>query len=587
MKKNFSLGFLLVFASALSLSAAAMATDDGAPSGPSSSEAPQKSPNRLDAKSYLGLNTDVQQAAQEYKLKEKKFAKDHFSRHGKDEGRPYLTKEELSRLPTDFDPALYLKLHPDIEVEANKNIADPLTFAKYHFLKYGRSEGRSYKEVESPSVPTRGGSSSEVDTPPNKTTNPVAAPGLQSSSAPLTEGQETKQVTPEPGPLTLPAPSEAGQGDKEAPSTQGPTQTPGQEPLPETTSASPSLPGDLEPGASPEGPEGAAPSNDAKKPLTFMTKERPKPVGKRIPTRRANNPPGPAIKDPFEAAGPEVVPSETSGETETSEDSKDVGGKSDTPNPNAVPPKAGPPPKGGMGYGVSLGALTARKTESPQDKMKFVREKMPLLDTLDAKTKREVEGRIATLLRDVLKPGDADYQEFSKYQTQLRAPSEDMSKSLPPSGFGFLKKTPSTAKPAGSASSSSSAPTRTVSPKDSPESAFKRLNDLLGRVQGGIASKAYLNEKRTPIQADLRKVKEAFAADPKAMEMVAKVEKAMQEAESEQNPSGPFVKSSFVPGSTDEDSFLTSAAALTVEGPAVPVGRVTGLHEDISASSIS
>lgn len=586
MKKNFSLRFLLIFASALSLSAAAMGTDDGAPSGPSSSEAPQKSPNRLDAKSYLGLNTDVQKASQEYRLKEKKFAKDHFSHFGKDEGRPYLTKEELSRLPTDFDPALYLKLNPDVEAVASKSIADPLIFAKYHFLKYGRSEGRSYKEVESPSVTTRGGASSETENTPKIINNPVAAPGPQSSSAPSTEGQETKPVTPEPEPLTLPAPLEAGQGDHEAPSTQGPTQTPGQEPLPKTTSASPSLPGDLEPGASPEGSGGAPTSNDPKKPLTFMTKDRPIPRGRKTPTQRAKNPAGPAIKDSFEAAGPKGAPSETSGETETAEDQKDVGGKSDTPNPSAVPPRAGPP-RGGMGYGVSLGALTARKTESPQDKMKFVREKMPLLDTLDAKTKREVEGRITTLLRDVLKPGDADYQEFSKYQTQLRAPSEDMSKSLPPSGFGFLKKTPSTTKPAGSVSSSSSAPTRTVSPKDSPESAFERLNNLLGRVQGGIASKEYLNEKRTPIQADLRKVKEAFAADPKAMEMVAKVEKAMQEAESEQNPSGPFVKSSFVPGSTDEDNLLTSAAALTVGGPAVPVGRVTGFPEDLSASSIS
>jgi hypothetical protein len=149
MKNKLALAFLLTFTSFFALSAPGIASDHDAQSpGTSPSAVQQKSPTRVDAKTYLGLNTDLRSYAHAHNLDEKKFAKEHFDQYGKNEGRLNLTKEQLSKIPKDFDPRLYLTLHPDVATYAKEHGQDPISFAKYHYLTHGANEQRTHKATQ-------------------------------------------------------------------------------------------------------------------------------------------------------------------------------------------------------------------------------------------------------------------------------------------------------------------------------------------------------------------------------------------------------------------------------------------------------
>ena len=93
-----------------------------------------KLPEDFDWKTYLELNSDVQQDTET-----KTGAIQHYLKYGIKENRVYNKK----KLPNDFDWKEYLKLNPDVK----KNI-----FTKNetinHYIKYGIKENRKYKISE-------------------------------------------------------------------------------------------------------------------------------------------------------------------------------------------------------------------------------------------------------------------------------------------------------------------------------------------------------------------------------------------------------------------------------------------------------
>jgi hypothetical protein len=92
-------------------------------------------PSDFDPATYLRLNPDVA-AAEDDPAK-------HYVTHGLREGRRYRHSDHADNfplaLPTDFDAAEYLRLNPDVAAAG----AD----AGAHYLKYGTVEGRRYKDA--------------------------------------------------------------------------------------------------------------------------------------------------------------------------------------------------------------------------------------------------------------------------------------------------------------------------------------------------------------------------------------------------------------------------------------------------------
>ncbi len=84
MKNKLALAFLCSFTSFLTLSAPGIASDNDAQSpGTSPSAVQQKSPTRVDAKTYLGLNTDLRSYAHAHNLDEKNLQKNTLINMGK------------------------------------------------------------------------------------------------------------------------------------------------------------------------------------------------------------------------------------------------------------------------------------------------------------------------------------------------------------------------------------------------------------------------------------------------------------------------------------------------------------------------
>ncbi len=100
----------------------------------------------VDVESYLKLNPDIENEVKTRHFDAEKFAKLHFVAHGRSEGRPYLTKNDLARLPEDFNPQTYINTHADVKVGAAKRGSDLDAYAKYHYLKVGMVEGLAHKE---------------------------------------------------------------------------------------------------------------------------------------------------------------------------------------------------------------------------------------------------------------------------------------------------------------------------------------------------------------------------------------------------------------------------------------------------------
>jgi glycosyltransferase involved in cell wall biosynthesis len=97
-------------------------------------------PHDFDSSLYLQLNPDLLQIGVE--------PVQHYLRHGRLEGRPYLPiaagpgrqhgvqQWSLHDLPHDFDSERYLRLNPDLDVPG----VDPME----HYVLFGRQEGRAY-----------------------------------------------------------------------------------------------------------------------------------------------------------------------------------------------------------------------------------------------------------------------------------------------------------------------------------------------------------------------------------------------------------------------------------------------------------
>ncbi|MCE2951695.1 MAG: hypothetical protein ACK5TR_04370 [Alphaproteobacteria bacterium] len=103
-------------------------------------------PPGFDALTYINANPDLirlsrSRASGSGKLKS--FAYDHYYRHGREEGRPYLAPA-----PDGFSPDNYLALNPDLREDASKQglttIGHQRTYAHNHYFLSGRDEGRPY-----------------------------------------------------------------------------------------------------------------------------------------------------------------------------------------------------------------------------------------------------------------------------------------------------------------------------------------------------------------------------------------------------------------------------------------------------------
>jgi hypothetical protein len=95
---------------------------------------------------YLNANPDLMRAASntcptDGKLRS--YAYDHYERHGRDEGRPYLAPS-----PKGFSADDYLVMNPDIKMEILirelTTIGQQRTYAHNHYYQNGRNEGRPY-----------------------------------------------------------------------------------------------------------------------------------------------------------------------------------------------------------------------------------------------------------------------------------------------------------------------------------------------------------------------------------------------------------------------------------------------------------
>ena len=120
----------------------------------------------VDVESYLKLNPDIENEVRAKHFDAEKFAKLHFVTHGRSEGRPYLTKNDLMRLPQDFNPQTYINTYADVKIGAIKRGSDLETYAKYHYLKIGMAEGLAHKEpllLRGVSVPGRQPTTSEKE----------------------------------------------------------------------------------------------------------------------------------------------------------------------------------------------------------------------------------------------------------------------------------------------------------------------------------------------------------------------------------------------------------------------------------------
>ena len=92
-------------------------------------------PSDFDPATYLRLNPDVA-AAEDDPAK-------HYVTHGLREGRRYKDEDHSGQppmvpLPSDFDAAEYLRLNPDVAAAG--------TDAVTHYLRHGMNEGRMYRE---------------------------------------------------------------------------------------------------------------------------------------------------------------------------------------------------------------------------------------------------------------------------------------------------------------------------------------------------------------------------------------------------------------------------------------------------------
>lgn len=103
-------------------------------------------PQGFDPLTYLNANPDIlRMATNTFSTdgKLKSYAYDHYDRHGRTEGRPYLAPA-----PKDFSPDDYLTLNPDIGQQALMQelttIGQQRVYAHTHYYQSGRDEGRLY-----------------------------------------------------------------------------------------------------------------------------------------------------------------------------------------------------------------------------------------------------------------------------------------------------------------------------------------------------------------------------------------------------------------------------------------------------------
>ncbi|MBA4750128.1 MAG: hypothetical protein H2057_05865 [Alphaproteobacteria bacterium] len=103
-------------------------------------------PQGFNPLTYLNANPDVLRVAQNTCSTEEKlrsYAYDHYDRHGRTEGRPYLAPA-----PKEFNPDDYLTLNPDVAQQALTQglitIGQKRSHAHNHYYQNGRDEGRPY-----------------------------------------------------------------------------------------------------------------------------------------------------------------------------------------------------------------------------------------------------------------------------------------------------------------------------------------------------------------------------------------------------------------------------------------------------------
>ncbi|MBA4750033.1 MAG: hypothetical protein H2057_05370 [Alphaproteobacteria bacterium] len=92
---------------------------------------------------YLALNPDLQNVFRNGTLRDALHqAREHFYKHGKNEARSFMLgntkhRPDVVTLPYDFSPKGYLRLNPDIALEAETKNVDPIEFAKLNYKNTG------------------------------------------------------------------------------------------------------------------------------------------------------------------------------------------------------------------------------------------------------------------------------------------------------------------------------------------------------------------------------------------------------------------------------------------------------------------
>jgi hypothetical protein len=95
-------------------------------------------PDHFDPDQYLHDHSDVFQLVTHTSVTEQfTFAQHHYLTWGKDEKR-------FSGYPKSFNPQNYLAMNQDLDAYAQRNVLDPVTFAWFHYKKFGHREDRSF-----------------------------------------------------------------------------------------------------------------------------------------------------------------------------------------------------------------------------------------------------------------------------------------------------------------------------------------------------------------------------------------------------------------------------------------------------------
>ncbi len=112
-------------------------------------------PADFNVQAYLDIYPDVAREAPHFKMDPLTFAAYQYVNWGRfegsqNEGRLYLTGP--LDVPADFCAEAYAEMYPDIALDAPRFCLDPLVFAKVQYHKWGRTEGRLVltKKIEVP-----------------------------------------------------------------------------------------------------------------------------------------------------------------------------------------------------------------------------------------------------------------------------------------------------------------------------------------------------------------------------------------------------------------------------------------------------